>query len=146
MRRDLVGGFEIDDDRDRVDVDAVHRFLAEEAYWVRGRSRETIARLVRSSTRVIGAYAPEGSLVGFARVMSDASNMAWLGDVFVLPDHRGKGLGGELVREAVEFSDHRDCAWFLNTRDAHELYRRFGFEPANERTMIRPRRERPSGG
>lgn len=138
MRRELPSGFELDDDRDRVDVDAVYRFLSEEAYWVRGRTRETIERLVRESTRVIAAYAPGGALVGFCRVMSDGSNMAWLGDVFVLPDHRGRGVGEELVREAVEFPAHRDCLWYLNTRDAHEMYARFGFVPASQPTMVRP--------
>src|SRR5262249_9130935 len=65
MRRELPDGYELDDDRDRVDVDAVFRFLSEEAYWVPGRSRQTIERLVRESTRVIGAYAPDGELAGF---------------------------------------------------------------------------------
>jgi GNAT superfamily N-acetyltransferase len=138
MRRELPGGFEIDDDRHRVDVEAVHRFLADEAYWARGRSRKTIKRLVRESTRVVGVY--EGDrLVAFCRVMSDASNMAWLGDLFVLPAYRGRGLGAELVREAVEFPEHRDCFWYLNTRDAHELYGRFGFREPGDRTMVRPR-------
>lgn len=139
MHRALADGYEIDDDRDRVDVDAVHRFLAEEAYWVRGRSRETVERLVRESTRVIAAYAPDRSLVGFARVVSDGSNFAWLGDVFVVQDHRGRGLGTELVRESVEDPKYRDCLWYLSTRDAHDLYRRFGFTGPDERTMIRPR-------
>ena len=58
MRTALPDGFELDDDRDRVDVDVVHRFLSEEAYWVRGRSRATIAELIRSSTRVIAALCP----------------------------------------------------------------------------------------
>jgi GNAT superfamily N-acetyltransferase len=98
MRRELPNGYEVDDDRGRVDVDVVHRFLAEEAYWVRGRDRATIERLVRESARVIGVYRGE-ELVGFARVVSDGSNMAWLGDVFVLEGHRGHGLGVELVRE-----------------------------------------------
>ena len=140
MRRELASGLELDDDRDRVDVDAVHRFLTEDAYWVRGRSRETIERLVRESTRVIAAY-DGGALIGFCRVMSDASNMAWLGDVFVVPDYRGRGVGVELVREAVEHPDHRDLMWYLGTRDAHGLYAKFGFEPPNERTMVRSRRE-----
>ena len=140
MRRTLAKGLELDDDRDRVDVDAVHRFLSEDAYWVRGRSRATIERLVRESTRVIAAY-DDGRLIAFCRVMSDSSNMAWLGDVFVLPDHRGRGVGVELVREAVEYPHHRDCQWYLGTRDAHGLYARFGFEPPNERTMVRKRRE-----
>ena len=140
MRRELPNGLELDDDRDRVDVDAVHRYLSEEAYWVLGRSRETIERLVRESTRVIAAY--EGDLlVGFCRVVSDGSNMAWLGDVFVQPEYRGRGIGIELVREAVEFDEHRDLQWYLGTRDAHELYAKFGFEPPNERTMVRQRRE-----
>lgn len=144
MRVELAGGYELDDDRDRVDVDAVHRFLGEEAYWVPGRSRETVARLVRESTRVIAAYAPDGALVGFARVGSDGSNYAWLGDVFVLEAHRGRGLGQALVREAVEDPASRDCHWYLNTRDAHGLYERFGFQPADPaRTMVRRRPERP---
>jgi GNAT superfamily N-acetyltransferase len=140
MRRSLDNGYELDDDRDRVDVDAVFRFLSEEAYWVPGRSRETIERLVRESTRVIAAYDAEGALVGFCRVMSDASNMAWIGDVFVLEPHRGNRVGVELAREAVEDPRFRDCLWYLNTRDAHELYERFGFRRADPgRTMTRPR-------
>jgi predicted N-acetyltransferase YhbS len=142
MRRELPDGYELDDDRDRVDVDAVFRFLSEEAYWVPGRSRETIERLVRESTRVVAAYAPDGALVGFARVGSDGSNFAWLGDVFVLAAHRGRGLGLALVREAVEDERYRDCQWYLNTRDAHSLYERFGFRPADPgRTLVRPRPE-----
>jgi predicted N-acetyltransferase YhbS len=143
VRRELEGGYEVDDDPGRVDVDAVHRFLSEEAYWVPGRSIETIERLIRESTRVIGAYAPSGAQAGFARVVSDRSNFAWLGDVFVLSEHRGRGLGLEIVREAVEHPPERDCAWYLNTRDAHALYARFGFRPADpERTMVRDPRER----
>ncbi len=143
MRRELSDGLELDDDRDRVDVDAVHRFLSEEAYWVRGRSRETIERLVRESTRVIAAY--DGvALVGFCRIVSDGSSVAWLGDVFVLPGYRGRGVGVELVKEAVESPEHRDLQWYLGTRDAHALYARFGFEAPNERTMVRSPREPPA--
>jgi len=144
MRRALAGGYEIDDDRDRIDVDMVYRFLSEEAYWAQGRTRETVERLVRESTRVIGAYRDDEQ-VGFARIMSDDANMAWLGDVFVLEEHRGLGLGEELVREAVEHPAQRDVTWFLNTRDAHSLYAKFGFELPNERTMVRLRaNQKPS--
>ena len=136
MRRELPGGYEVDDDRDRVDVDLVHRYLSEEAYWALGRSRETVERLIRGSARVIGVYRG-AEQVGFARVISDAAAMAWLGDVFVLPTRRGHDLGVELVREAVEQPPYRDLTWFLNTRDAHSLYARFGFEKPNERTMVR---------
>lgn len=143
MRRTLEGGIELDDDRDRVDVDAVHRFLSEEAYWVRGRPREEVARLVREATRVMAAYTPEGSLVGFARVVSDRSNMAWLGDVFVLEPFRGRGIATAIVRALVEDPELRDLLWYLDTRDAQGIYARAGFVPADPgRTMVRPRRER----
>lgn len=107
-------------------------------YWSSHRTPEEQLRLVRASTRVIGAYADDGGLVGFCRVVSDGGAFAWLGDVFVLPEHRGRGLGAELVREAVEHPAHRDLTWYLSTRDAHDLYRRFGFEAGNGRTMTRP--------
>lgn len=139
MPREVAGGYEVDDDRGRVDIDMVYRYLSEEAYWVPGRDRATIERLVRESTRVIGVYLGDQQ-VGFARVISDGTSVAWLGDVFVLSEHRGKGLGEALVRESVEFPDHRDVQWYLNTRDAHALYARFGFEPASDRTMVRPPR------
>jgi predicted N-acetyltransferase YhbS len=139
MRREVAGGYEIDDDRGRVDIGMVHRYLTEEAYWVPGRDRATIERLVRESARVIGAYRGDEQ-VGFARVISDGTSVAWLGDVFVLAEHRGKGLGEELVREGVEHPEQRDVQWYLNTRDAHALYAKFGFEPASDRTMVRPPR------
>ncbi len=73
-------------------------------------------------------------------MISDGSNVAWLGDVFVLQPHRGRGVGTELVREAVEDPRLRDCLWYLNTRDAHGLYERFGFAPADpNRTLVRQR-------
>ena len=145
MRRELADGYELDDDRARVDLDVVYRFLTEEAYWAPGRDRATIERLVRESWRVIGAYRGD-DLVGFERVVSDGASVAWLGDVFVLAEHRGKGLGVELVREAVEDRALRGLPWFLNTRDAHSLYARFGFEMPNERTMVRLRPDQLPAG
>ena len=143
MRRMLPDGFELDDDRDRVDVDVVYRYLSEEAYWVPGRSRATIEEQIRSSTRVIAAYEPDVALVGFCRVISDGASMAWLGDVFVLEPYRGRGLGIALVREAVEDPWSANCYWYLNTRDAQTLYQQFGFVGADpHRTLVRPPPER----
>lgn len=138
MRRKLEGGYELDDDPARIDREAVHAHLATE-YWSSHRTREEQDRLLDVSARVIGAYAPGGELVGFCRVVSDGGAVAWLGDVYVLPAHRGRGLGEQLVREAVEFPAHRELAWYLGTRDAHDLYRRFGFTSDHPRTMSRPR-------
>lgn len=136
MRRELPGGFELDDDPARVDVDAVHRYLSEEAYWAKGRPRETVEQLVLEASRVVGLY-HEGRQVGFARAVSDGATFAYLADVYVLPEHRGGGLGVELVREMVEHGPLAGVKWLLHTRDAHGLYRRFGFGPPGERLMER---------
>lgn len=138
MRRQLLGALEIDDDRARVDVDVVQRFLGGESYWAQGRTRATVERLVRDAARVVAIY--DGDvLVGFCRVESDDATFAFLLDVFVLPGYRDRGLGVELVREAVERGPYRDLPWHLGTRDAHDLYRRFGFgAPDVTRQMFRP--------
>ena len=142
MRRELERGYEIDDDRERVDLGAVHAFLTQ-AYWSEGRTIETVEHLVANAARVVAIYRGD-ELVAFCRVESDGVTFAMLLDVFVLPDHRGKGLGAELVREAVELGPHADLFWELRTRDAHGLYSRFGFGPPDsERQMIRRGGRRP---
>lgn len=136
MRRELPDGYELDDDVARVDVEAVHRYLSEEAYWAKGRPLDVVADLVRNAMRVVGLY-HEGDQVGFARVVSDGHTLGYLADVYVLRGHRGRGLGGELVREAVERSPNAERRWLLHTRDAHGLYEQFGFGPPSERLMER---------
>jgi GNAT superfamily N-acetyltransferase len=136
MRRDLGDGIELDDDPDRIDVDAVHDFLSNHAYWAQGRPRETVDRTIREASRVVGLYA-DGRQIGFARAFTDGVAAVYLADVYVLPEHRGRGLGVELVREMVERSPWADRKWLLHTRDAHDLYRRFGFGAPSERVMER---------
>jgi ribosomal protein S18 acetylase RimI-like enzyme len=138
MRRSLGNGLELDDDAGRVDVDAVHDFLANRSYWAEGRSRETVERLVRESQRIVGLYEGERQ-VGFARAFTDGTALAYLADVYVLPEFRGRGLGVELVREVVERGPYADLRWLLHTRDAHDLYRKVGFAEPSERLMERPR-------
>lgn len=127
MRRPLPDGFVLDDDPGRVDIDEVHRFLSQESYWARGRPRETVERLVREATRVVGLYGPDGRQTGFARAFSDGVVVAYLADVYVLPELRGRGLGTELVREIVDRGPLTNVRWLLHTDDAHGLYARFGF-------------------
>jgi GNAT superfamily N-acetyltransferase len=136
MRRDLGDGFELDDDRERVDIGTVHRVLSEEAYWALGRTRETQERLVREASRVVGVY-HEGRQVGFARAVTDGVAFVYLADVYVLPEHRGRGLGLELVREMVERGPYADRKWILHTEDAHDLYRRLGFDTPGYKVMER---------
>ena len=139
MIRELPGGFELDDDPARVDLDAVHRFLSEEAYWARGRPRETVDLLVRTASRVVGLYEGERQ-VGFSRTFSDGVGFAYLADVYVLPELRGRGLGVELVRETVERGPFAHCRWLLHTADAHAFYERFGFHAPDELLMTRDAR------
>jgi ribosomal protein S18 acetylase RimI-like enzyme len=126
MQRALAGGFELDDDPARIDVDAVYAFLSGESYWGRGRSRERVERAIAGSRRVLGLYRG-ASQVGFARAVSDGAIMAYLADVYVLPAYRGRRLGLELVREMIAGFDASDVRWMLHTADAQGLYAKLGF-------------------
>jgi GNAT superfamily N-acetyltransferase len=136
MIRALPDGFELDDDPARVDVDEVHRFLATEAYWALGRSRQTVERLVGEAQRVVGLYRGERQ-VGFCRAFTDGVAIVYLADVYVHPEFRGRGLGVELVREMVENSAFTAGKWLLHTTDAHGLYEQFGFGPPDAKVMER---------
>ena len=137
MKRELPGGYELDDDRGRIDVDAVHRYLSGASYWATGRPRALVEGSVRDAARVIGLYAGDEQ-VGFARVVSDGFWIAYLADVYVLDEHRGGGRGVELVREAVDNGPHRGCRWMLHTDDAHGLYAGLGFVAPDRTFMERP--------
>jgi GNAT superfamily N-acetyltransferase len=140
VRREVAPGIELDDDRERIDVATVHGYVTEHAYWALGRSYDVMEHLIRDAARVVGLY-DEGRLIGFCRVASDDVTYAWLFDVYVLPEYRGRGFGVELVREAVENGPHAGLRWILHTKDMHRLYARFGFATPGERCMERP----PSG-
>jgi GNAT superfamily N-acetyltransferase len=134
--RALPGGYELDDDRGRLDREAVHAYLGGVSYWAKGRTRERQDELIDASVRVVGLYR-DGRQVGFARAVDcDAAGFVYLADVYVLDEHRGRGLGVELVREMIEHGPLAGRRWILHTRDAHELYAKFGFGP-NERLMER---------
>jgi GNAT superfamily N-acetyltransferase len=137
MRRELADGYELDDDSDRVDIDAVHAFISGESYWAQGRPRALVERLVREATRVVGLY-KDGAQVGFSRAATDGATVVYLADVYVLAEHRGRGLGLELVREMVENGPLADRTWLLHTRDMHALYAKLGFGPPGDRLMERP--------
>jgi len=139
VKRGLPGGFEVDDDRGRIDVDAVHDFVSNHSYWAPGRARDEQERLVQEAARVVGLYHGDRQ-IGFARAVSDGASITYLGDVYVLPEYRGRGLGMELVREMIEHGPLAEKRWILHTKDAHTLYEKFGFGPPSERVMERPRR------
>ena len=138
MKRELGDGFELDDDRDRIDVAAVHRYLSEESYWARGREYADVEQLVREAARVVGLY-HDGSQIGFCRAARCAPGLFYLADVYVLDEYRGRGLGVALVREMIDDGPLAGRKWLLHTEDAHDLYRRFGFAEPNYKLMERPR-------
>lgn len=128
---------EISTDPMRLDVTLVHEFLTSASYWAKGRSRVTVERALANSL-CFGAY-QDGRQVGFGRVVTDRAVFAYLMDVFVLPDHRGRGVGKTLMRAVVAHPDLQGLRLFLlRTKDAHSLYAQFGFLPLPdpETTMV----------
>ncbi len=133
-------GYIVDDDPDRLDVDFVHRWLTTQSYWAQGRPGDRTATALANSLN-FGLYAPDGAQAGFCRWVTDRATFAWLCDVFVDEAHRGRELGIFLVGTAVAHPDVENLRLVLGTKDAHELYRRFGFDAlaAPERWMEVPR-------
>ena len=127
---------ELDDDPARIDIAAVHDYLANESYWAEGRPYAVVERLVREAQRVVGVYDGDRQ-VGFARAFTDGVSLVYLADVYLLPEYRGQGLGLRLIREMVEHGPYAELRWILHTRDAHGLYRKVGFGEPSERVMER---------
>jgi GNAT superfamily N-acetyltransferase len=139
VKRDLGDGFELDDDPERIDLSAVHAYISNESYWAKGRSLETQSEMNRAAARLVGLY-KEGRQVGFTRTALVAGmHVAYLYDVYVLEEHRGRGLGEKLVRETVDRGPYSGYRWLLDTRDAHKLYAKFGFGKPGDRLMERRR-------
>lgn len=136
MKRELDDGFELDDAVERVDLAAVHRYLAEESYWARGRAYADVETLVHEAARVVGLYSGSRQ-IGFCRAARCAPGLFYLADVYVLEEFRGRGLGVELVREMLENGPLAGRKWLLHTEDAHSLYGRFGFAEPSYKLMER---------
>lgn len=117
-----------------LDLDVIHAFLSEHSYWARGIPRDVVARSIANSL-CFGVYSVENKAsnpsrrqVGFARVTTDRATFAYLGDVFILPEHRGRGLSKRLMEAVLSHPDLQGLRrWMLATADAQELYRKFGF-------------------
>lgn len=121
-------GYEIDDSRERIDFAAVHAWLST-SYWSPGIERDKIERGARSSALVLGAYR-DGEQVGFARVVSDTTRFAYLCDVWVAAEHRGRGLARAMVQHAIAHPELATVTgWCLKTEDAHGVYAALGFTP-----------------
>lgn len=120
------GEFTISTDRERLEIDVIHKFLSEESYWARERTREQTETAIKNSLP-FGVYQGD-RLIGFARVVTDYATFAYLGDVFILEEFRGRGVSKWLMDVIVNHPDLQNFRrWILATRDAHSLYEKFGF-------------------
>ena len=129
-----------------LDLDLIHQFLSGQSYWAKGIPRDVVARSIANSL-CFGAYAvvntdlaADRQQVGFARVTTDRATFAYLADVFILPEHRGRGLSKRLMETILAHPDLQGLRrWLLATADAHALYRKFGFTPLADpdRIMVR---------
>jgi len=134
-------GYTISTDPSHLDRDIVYRYLHDEAYWSKGLPRELFDRAIDASLN-FGLFEGEagngGKQVGFSRVVTDGATFAWLCDVFVLPSYRGRGLATWLIETVVRHPDLQVQRGFvLATRDAHGLYQKFGWQPAEAGRYMR---------
>ncbi|HEV7395340.1 MAG TPA: GNAT family N-acetyltransferase [Pyrinomonadaceae bacterium] len=136
--------YTVSTDRSLLNIALIHEYLSNSTYWATGRKLEVVQRSIDNSL-CFGVFKTKAGgvkeQVGFARVVTDYATFAWIADVFILEEHRGKGLGKWLIDIIVEHPELQGFRrWVLATKDAHELYRRVGFRELHrpERWMERP--------
>jgi GNAT superfamily N-acetyltransferase len=131
--------YTISTDRARLNIDLIHDFISNHSYWGSGRSREVVERSIENSMP-FGLYHDDRQ-VGFARIVTDYATFAWVADVFIVPEHRGRGLSKWLMEIIIAHPKLQGFRrWVLATKDAQGLYERFGFIKLHrpERWMERP--------
>ena len=129
-------GYTLSFEKDRLQFERIYEYLSN-SYWSPNIRRDVVERGIANSL-CIGAYDDEtGFQIGFARLVTDYGRFAYLCDVYVLPEHQGKGIAKAMVTALIEHESVKSVGhWTLATKDAHSLYEKFGFEPANERYMM----------
>lgn len=133
------GNYTIDTDKSKLDVDLIQSFLTNDSYWAKERTIGQTVKAIENSI-CFGLFS-ETRLIGFARVVSDQATFAYIGDVFVIDEFRGRGLSKWLMETMLEHPDLQGLRrWILATQDAHGLYKQFGFEELKhpDRWMEKP--------
>lgn len=131
MKRNFrKGQYLISTDKSKLDIKVIHGYLSN-SYWAKNRSLKT-SKLTLKNSLCFGLYF-KNKQIGFARVITDYATFAYLADVFILEEHRGKGLSKWLMKEILEYGELQNLRrWFLATKDAHGLYEKFGFTSLKE--------------
>tara|TARA_B100001059_G_C17799825_1_gene565434 strand:+ start:1361 stop:1759 length:399 start_codon:yes stop_codon:yes gene_type:complete len=115
----------ISTDKEKLQIDVIHQFLTE-TYWAKGRTLDEVKKTIEHCL-CFGMYL-DGKQIGFARLATDYTVFAYLMDVFVLPEYRGKGYSKQLMQSINEAPQLKSCkVWMLKTSDAHMLYKQFGY-------------------
>ena len=128
--------YSISTDHSRIDLDYVHDFLCNQSFWAKGRSKELVQKSIENAL-CFSVLSMEDSQVGFARVITDYCTYAYLSDVFIDRDHRGKGLSKMLIQSILSYPDLNQInRWMLLTKDAHELYAKFDFRLTSKADWI----------
>ncbi len=124
------GSYLISTDKTKLDIKVIHGFLST-SYWAKNRSLKTTKKTIKNSL-CFGVYY-KNRQVGYARVITDYATYAYLADVFIIEEFRGRGLSKWLMEVILKYDEIRDLRrWFLATSDAHKLYEKFGFTALNE--------------
>jgi GNAT superfamily N-acetyltransferase len=121
--------FLITTDKAKLDIDSIHKFLSH-SYWAGGRTKENVIRSIKNSL-CFGVYDEEnGKQSGFARAISDYTTFVYIADLYITEEYRRKGLSKFLMKSIMEHPEFKNIEkWVLATRDAHGLYKQFGFLP-----------------
>lgn len=122
-----MNNYTVSDDKSKLDINFIHSFLTN-SYWAKGRSLEAVSETIKNSD-CFGIY-DDDKHIGFARVVSDYVIFAYIFDVFIIEEYRGRGLSKMLLNSVFENPKYKNVKkWMLATSDAHDLYRKFGFKP-----------------
>lgn len=114
-------------DKTRLNIKMIHNFLSNDSYWAKSRSLDKVKKSIENSI-CFGVYDAYNNQCGFARVVSDLAIYAYIMDLFILEEYRGRGVGKMLVKHILNDSELQDVTrWKLDTLDAHTLYAKFGF-------------------
>ncbi len=134
----------ISTDKTKLDVDVIHTFLSNESYWAKGRSEKTIKESINNSL-CFGVYDKNNNMIGFARVVSDFAVFAWILDLFILSEHRCKGLSKKLMEHIMDNPKLQNLQrWGLCTDDAHGLYSKYGFEKIRKPEIFMEIKNKPN--
>jgi GNAT superfamily N-acetyltransferase len=126
-----TGDYLFSNDKSRLQVDVIHYYLSKESYWAQNIPRSLVEGTIKGSV-CFGVYF-NSRQIGYARVITDLASFGYLADVFILSDHRNKGLSKELMAFILDYAPFKKFRRFmLATKDAHGLYEQFGFKPLAE--------------